>query len=396
MALSPIYNYYKIGRFIFALALLVSFQIAGLLHAVPGLFYILTVYGLIAFIRLVIAREVMGYFDFLLDIVFISALVQVSFGIYSYLSLFYLFPIFFSSIVIRTRKIFLYPAIATFFYAMVFVLNGVFQSSENILNILLHAFSFFLISFAGNSLNERLEKQDNYIKSLEEERIKMQGYERLYRVSADLAHELRNPLASISAAVQFLKEGKKSDDFIEMLAFETTRLNNLVNDFLMFSRPSDAPVEVMDLSEMMKIIVARHKNGKAISENIKDGILIDANRTFIDVALTNIVKNATEAARSAVFISLRDTSSDSIAGGKNEVVLNVEDDGYGIDEAIKERIFEPFFTTKQNGTGLGLAIAYRVITGFGGYIIAGKSSHGGAKFTIVMQHENRKNEKEGR
>jgi signal transduction histidine kinase len=224
----------------------------------------------------------------------------------------------------------------------------------------------------------------------------MQGYERLYRVSADLAHELRNPLASISAAVQFLKEGKKSSDFIEMLVSETTRLNNLVNDFLMFSRPSDAPVEVVDLSEMMKIIVARHKNGKAISENIEDGILIDANRTFIDVALTNIVKNAMEAARSAVFISLGDASSDSVAGGKKEVVLNVEDDGYGIDEAIKERIFEPFFTTKHNGTGLGLAIAYRVITGFGGYIIAGKSSHGGAKFTIVMQHENRKNEKEGR
>src|ERR1700690_412473 len=243
MALAPVYNYYKIGRFIFALALLVSFQITGLLHAVTSLSYIITIYIFIALLRLLITWEAIGYFDFVLDIVFISALVHVSFGIYSYLSLFYLFPIFFSSIVIRTRKIFLYPTVATFFYATVFVLHGAFSFKETLLNSLLHTFSFFLIAFAGNSLNERTDKQERYIKSLEEQHIKMQGWERLYRVSADLAHELRNPLASISAAVQFLREGKNTGDFVEMLGVETARLINLVNDFLMFSRPSDAPRE---------------------------------------------------------------------------------------------------------------------------------------------------------
>jgi len=396
MALSPVYNYYKIGRFIFALALLVSFQIAGLLHALPGLFYIITIYGFIALVRLVIAHEAMGYFDFILDIVFISALVHVSFGIYSYLSLFYLFPIFFSSIVIRTRKIFLYPAIATFFYGAVFILNGTFSSKENFLNILLHAFSFFIISFAGNNLNEKLETQDKYIKSLEEERIKMQGYERLYRVSADLAHELRNPLASISAAVQFLKEGKSSKDLVEILDTETTRLTQLVHDFLMFARPSDAPREEVDLSDMVRIIIERNRTCKAISADIEEGISIAANRMFIEVALTNIVKNAREAADSNIFVALKSKTEDIAIGTHEAVVMEVEDDGKGIDESIKDRIFEPFFTTKQNGTGLGLAIAYRVITGFGGYIVAGKSSHGGAKFTIVMPSENRQNPKEGR
>src|ERR1700690_2290766 len=124
MALAPVYSYYKVGRFIFALALLVSFQITGLFHAVPGLLYIITIYSIIVLLRFLIAWEAIGYFDFILDIVIISALVHVSFGIYSYLSLFYLFPIFFSSIVIRTRKIFFYPAVATFFYGAVFFLHG--------------------------------------------------------------------------------------------------------------------------------------------------------------------------------------------------------------------------------------------------------------------------------
>jgi signal transduction histidine kinase len=389
MTLAPVYNYYKIGRFIFALALLVSFQITGLLHAVPGLSYIITIYSIIALLRLLIAWEAIGYFDFILDIVFISALVHVSFGIYSYLSLFYLFPIFFSSTVIRTRKIFLYPMVATCFYGAVFVLNGVFLEKESLLNILLHAFSFFVISFAGNSLNERLDKQDKYIKRLEEERIKMQGLERLYRVSADLAHELRNPLAAISAAVQFLKEGKKSQEFIGMLDTETNRLTNLVNDFLMFSRPSDAPKEEVDLSDMVRIIIARNRDGKAISADIEEDIIIFANRMLAEVALTNVFKNALDAAQTAVFVKLKRVHSDREGSLKNAVV-EIEDDGSGIDDLIKERIFEPFFTTKQNGTGLGLAIANRVITSFSGQIIVDKSPHGGARMTITLPYENRK------
>jgi two-component system sensor histidine kinase PilS (NtrC family) len=196
--------------------------------------------------------------------------------------------------------------------------------------------------------------------------------------------------------VQFLKEGKSSKDFIEILDTETTRLTQLVQDFLMFSRPSDAPREEVDLSDMVRIIIERNRTSKTISADIEEGVSIVANRMFIEVALTNIVKNAREAADSNVFVALKRKTDYSSIGTHGVVVMEVEDDGNGIDESIKDRIFEPFFTTKQNGTGLGLAIAYRVIHGFGGYIVAGKSSHGGAKFTIVMPSENGKKIKEGR
>ena len=384
MAWSSLYGYYKIGRFIFAVALLVVFHMVGLLSAYPLLSYILLVYCFIAIIRLMTTNDSIGYLDFLFDIVFISALIYVSFTVYSYMTLFYLFPVFFASIVIKTRKIFIYPLIAILIYAAIFLVHGVALSNDVLLNLCLHTFSFFIIAFAGHSLKEKTDRQEAYIRLLEEERIKMQGYERLYRVSADLAHELRNPLASISASVQFLKEGKKISDFIGMLDSETTRLTNLVNDFLMFSRPSDAPVEMVELSALVRIIITRQPEGKAISAHIEDGLYIAANRIFIDVALTNIIKNAIEAAKSAVFISLKSVSSDVQAKHKVDVVLEVEDDGHGIDDANKDRIFEPFFTTKSSGTGLGLAIAYRVITSFGGNIIADRSPHGGAKFTVVM------------
>jgi signal transduction histidine kinase len=194
---------------------------------------------------------------------------------------------------------------------------------------------------------------------------------------------LRNPLASISAAVQFIKEGKKSSDFVEMLGVETSRLTNLVNDFLMFSRPSDAPKETVDLSGLITIIIERIQTEKKMTADIEDDIAISLNRVYLDAALNNIVINAVESARSLVAVSLKRTKYYSDRN-KDGIVLEVEDDGPGIDPSIRDRIFDPFFTTKQNGTGLGLAIAFRVITSCGGLVMTNSSPLGGAKMTVVF------------
>lgn len=410
MYLSSFFNYYRIGRFIFALALFISFQIAGLPYAIPRLMFILAVYSFIAFLRLVIPAKRINYFDFILDIVFISAMVYISFGIYSYLTLLYLFPIFFSSILIKTKRTFFFPIISAFLYGAVYYTSGVIAEKESILNISLHFLSFSLIALAGNNLKERMEKQEQHISHLEEEKIKMKGYERLYRVSADLAHELRNPLASISAAVQFLNEGRNDREFIDMLSAETKRLTTLVNDFLLFSRPSDAPKEDVDLSETLKSLVDRQNSDKNSDKKITLNVINDAevvaNRTFIEVALNNIIKNAIEAAKSEVKVSLRNTTPPLpplarggiggvalVRGGEGGVktgagiAIEIEDDGTGIEDDIKDRIFEPFVTTKASGTGLGLAIAYRIITSFGGNITVDKSALGGAKFTMLFPKE---------
>jgi signal transduction histidine kinase len=376
MYASSFFTYYRIGRFIFALALLIGFQIAGLPYAIPSLRNILVIYIFIVLLRLVVATEKINYFDFLLDIVFISAMVYISFGIYSYLTFIYLFPIFFASVLIKTKKIFLFPIISAVLYGTVYYSYGIIFEREGILTVSLHFLAFSLIALAGDNLKTRMEQQEHYIKRLEEEKIKMQGLERLYRVSADLAHELRNPLASISAAVQFLNEGRSDREFVDMLVTETKRLTNLVNDFLLFSRPADAPKEDVDLSAMLKILVEDQKSEKKITFTTTANTVITANRTFMEIAVNNIIKNAAEAAQSTVKVAL--------SKNQKEICIYVEDDGPGISEDVRDKIFEPFFTTKTSGTGLGLAIAYRIITSFGGTVIADTSPLGGAKFSIIF------------
>ncbi|MBF0506648.1 MAG: ATP-binding protein [Nitrospirae bacterium] len=380
MYAASFFNHYRIGRFIFALALLIAFQIAGLPYAVPSLRNILIIYISIVLLRLFVTTKKINYFDFLLDIVFISAMVYISFGIYSFLTLIYLFPIFFSSFLIKTKKIFVFPAIAAILYSAVYYSYGIMFERESFLNISLHLFAFSLIALAGDNLKTRMEQQESYIKRLEEEKIKTQGLERLYRVSADLAHELRNPLASISAAVQFLNEGKTDRQFIDMLMTETKRLTSLVNDFLLFARPANAPREDVDLSEMLAEMLAALVNDQGSDKTITftnaGNAVIRANRTFMELAVNNIIRNAVEAAQTAVTVRLWKTLS--------EIGIEVEDDGAGMNEDTRDKIFEPFFTTKPNGTGLGLAIAFRIITSFGGTLNAGTSPLGGAKFSIIF------------
>ena len=391
------FNYYRIGRFIFALALLVSFQMLEAYHAVSGLMFIVAAYCFIAFIRFIITSEKINYFDFLLDIVFISAVTHISFGIYSYLTLFYLFPIFLSSVLLKTKWAFFFPAFAGILYIVVHYIGGVIFERESILNISLHILSFSLIALAGNNLKGQLRNQEQYIKRLQEDKIKALGYERLYRVSADLAHELRNPLASISAAAQFLNEGKEDREFINIISTETKRLTSLVNDFLFFCRPTDAPKEKVDLSEMLNVMVTYHDSNKKILIDVLNNSSVTANRTLMEVATNNIIKNAEEAAKSTVKVTLKNAPhylrftmseekpTEERASKSNEMaVVEIQDDGAGIDEDVVDRIFEPFFTTKVNGTGLGLSIAHRIITNFGGNIFVDKSELGGAKFTIIL------------
>lgn len=370
------YNYYKIGRFIFALTLFVSFHMVGLLTKIPALSIIILIYCFITFVRALITSTRLYYADFIFDIVFISSVLYFNISEYSFMTLVYLLPVFFASVLVRGRISFFFPLFACMLYAIITYINLEFFFREASLNILLHGFSFIAISVAGNAMRDKLENQDNYIKRLEEEKIRMESHRRLYRVSTDLAHELKNPLAAISTATQLLKEGRNDPELINMLSEETKRLTNLANDFLIYARPCSAPQEKVDIVDVIKVLAMHKGNEKKIILDMENSAIFEGNRTYIEVALDNIIKNAIEAANSYVMITLKTQ--------KTSIIIDIEDDGLGVDEKQIDRVFEPFFTTKKSGTGLGLAISNRIIDSFGGKIKYSKSPIGGAKFTVTL------------
>ena len=376
----------------FSMAILVSLQIAGKPFDIQAVIITVSSYSILVLARIFIFREKIFYADFILDIFFISTLLYISFDVYSVLTLLYLVPIFFSSIMIPSRKSLFFPALSFLLYAMINYMQGFFVQKDTILDLSLHFLSFSFIALAGNAMKERIEMQIKQIEKLKEDKIKMEGYKRLYGISADLAHELRNPLTSISASVQFLKEGRNERDFLDMLSSETERLSKLVNDFLMFSRPADANKEDIDISELLNYLNGKIHSDKEIELKLfEPHVLIKANRTFIESALNNIVINAVQAAETKVLITLKRLfdAAGMESNASDRFVICIEDDGNGIKDAVKDKIFEPFVTTKPHGTGLGLAIAERIIKSLDGDIIVGKSEMGGAKFTVVLPMQKR-------
>ncbi len=209
---------------------------------------------------------------------------------------------------------------------------------------------------------------------------KTESLAQLGALSAAVAHELRNPLAGISGALQVLSRSMPEDDrrkpIMEKVEQQVRRLDTLVTELLDFARPTEARVSVVRLDEAARQIVEltqRDHPGVTVTLSGEGAALADPN--LLHQVLLNLVINAVQA-----------------VGEQGEVHLEVEgcrvlvhDSGPGIAPENREKIFEPFFTTRTRGTGLGLAICRKATQAMGGRLTVGSGSLGGAAFLLELR-----------
>jgi len=189
------------------------------------------------------------------------------------------------------------------------------------------------------------------------------------RMAASIAHEVRNPLASMSGSIQMLKKdldlGSEDLKLMDIVLKETERLNVLVGDFLAYARPPSPRFEDVDLREVILDAVKLLKNTAlgpeiTLSTELPDELaVLSIDRSQMHQVIMNLVKNSSEAIerRGSITIALNKVSDNS----DERTVLSVSDDGPGIPGEVLPRIFEPFITSKVDGTGLGLAIVYQLV-----------------------------------
>ena len=208
-------------------------------------------------------------------------------------------------------------------------------------------------------------------------------------LAAGIAHEIRNPLASISGSIQLLGgsfTGRQEEEqrLMTIVLREIDRLNNLVTEFLDFVRPETLKDDPINVNEVIRDVCEMVKLSKNLRTEIrqelslKASLLIGGNRDKLKQALLNIVINAYQAMGDAVEPIVEISTSDN--GSK--VVLKIKDHGCGIDEAGLRKIFEPFHTTKPKGTGLGLAVTHKIIESHGGSIFVESVKGKGTEFTL--------------
>jgi signal transduction histidine kinase len=218
-------------------------------------------------------------------------------------------------------------------------------------------------------------------------------------LAAGLAHEIRNPLASISGSIEILKEERGNNPqklrLMDIVLREVSRLNSLVEDFLLFARPSFPRKERIHLNRVVEEIIKMFTNnpdyssGVKITNESKDDLFIQGDAQQIKQVFWNLIINAAQAMPSGgeVRVELRKNSSLPLFPGLSQGEIMISDTGMGIKEEDMGRIFDPFFSTKEDGTGLGLSIVHRIVEGHGGKVTVRSQLGQGTSFTLCFPVE---------
>jgi two-component system sensor histidine kinase PilS (NtrC family) len=236
-------------------------------------------------------------------------------------------------------------------------------------------------------------------KRLDELRMRAERLEAVAELSASLAHEIKNPLASIRSAVEQLARAPRATDDEQTLGAlivrESDRLSRLLSEFLDFARARVARVEHVDLAAITRdaagVAGAHPECGRVRLEVITpdEPLMVEGDEDLLHRAVFNLTLNALQASPPGedVRVELKKMRTEDIPAGvpfgRDAVSLHVVDHGAGIPEELRDRVFDPFFTTRKGGSGLGLPIVHRAVEAHRGVVFV-ESNAMGTQFTILL------------
>ena len=235
-------------------------------------------------------------------------------------------------------------------------------------------------------------------KQLQELHLRAERLEAVAALSASLAHEIRNPLASIRSSVEQLARGRHAGEDERVLAGlivrESDRLSRILSEFLDFSRVRATRSEPVDLYEVAMAairLVREHPDCRPDAALTLEGerTVLDADEDLMHRTMVNLVLNAAQAARGpvAIGVSIKAVAESELppgSGMERGVRLVIRDNGPGIPDEIREHLFEPFVSARPGGSGLGLAIVQRAVEAHGGLVLVESARGTGTAFTIYL------------
>jgi two-component system sensor histidine kinase PilS (NtrC family) len=242
------------------------------------------------------------------------------------------------------------------------------------------------------------------IKEMEMEVKKREKMAMIGELAAGMAHEIRNPLASLSGSMQILKQELSLNDeqgrLMNIALREMDRLNKTITDFLIYAKPAPLQKRVMNLNDLLIDTINLLRNSEILrSSNIsiqtefkEEMLLTPVDPHQITQVFWNLSLNAIQSMskEGLITISSRKSSMMKLAGKSKKgewTEIIFRDTGEGIDERIIDKIFVPFFTTKENGSGMGLSIVHRIIEEHGGRIYVTSNPGKGTQFTLYIPTE---------
>lgn len=246
---------------------------------------------------------------------------------------------------------------------------------------------FGITTFSFYFLDRKLKERE-LILVKEEEKAKY--FRELAGFSSQVAHEIKNPLNSISMAIQLAKQKGLSEDLLKIIECEANRLNSIVQRFSSVSKGIETHLEEVDLTKVVSDVITDAKglataygvkiefNANGFSQKVKTDPLL------LKQALFNIIKNAIEAFE-GVFREEKVVKV-NLKKEKRKVIISIEDNGSGMTDEEVKRAFDLFYSTKSQGMGLGLSVVRRIMDALGGEVRLVSKKGEGTKVELILTH----------
>jgi signal transduction histidine kinase len=355
------------------------------------------------------------YVQMLFDLFLITTVVHLTqAGTPSQLAPLYILVIAVSALVLPPAGVLLIALLGDVLYFAVTIVD---QASTFDLPVLVQLGIFGAVAlgcgYIGARLREANAGREEMAAELAAFRLREADIERLHtraerleavaEMSASLAHEIKNPLASIRSAAELLAKVPGADDdtrtLTKLVQRESDRLSRLLSEFLDFARTGVTSVRRLDLIEIARhaaALVAAHPD-KPENVTIREqfpsaSLVVVGDDDLLHRAIFNLLLNAVQASPSggevrleAAELAHHQLPPQAEHFSRGAIMLRVTDQGRGIPDSIKDRLFEPFVTTKTGGSGLGLSIVHRAVEAHHGFVLVDSDAqNSGTRFTVIL------------
>ena len=245
-----------------------------------------------------------------------------------------------------------------------------------------------LLADSFNEMSRKMALDIEQLRTLNEQLARAERLAAMGTLAAGVAHEVNNPLASISSLVQMMKASASDDDRqkLDIISSQIQRITRVTKDLTDFSRVRPAARSMVEINSVVESAIrlatfdTAFQQLELVREYGVDLPVVQADADQLQQVFLNLLLNARDAMADGgklVVTTALDTT---------EIAVSIEDSGTGIDESVRKQLFDPFFTTKPagKGTGLGLAVCYGIVTAHSGRIDVVSNNGQGTKFVVVL------------
>jgi two-component system sensor histidine kinase PilS (NtrC family) len=324
-----------------------------------------------------------------IDTFFVTLIIFGTGGFSSVFSFLYLVVITYSSMLLPMRGTMIIAAFCSIQFGLLVELEffGIlipFGTDANLLataygwnqiffKLLITMIACFAVAFLSSLLAEQTRNTKKELRTMEDHVKRVEKMAAIGEMAAGLAHEIKNPLASLSGSIQVLKEDMRYDPdhdrLMQIILREADRLSSLTNNFLLYARPPTGKVEPVKLDlavlEASEIFEKDGSNNGRIttSQKVSPDVWISMDRDHLHQILWNLLLNAAEAIDDEGHIVI-----EMFPLKNKHACVIITDNGCGMSKETLPSIFDPFYTTKPNGTGLGLSIVQRILDAYDAWL----------------------------